>query len=177
VAGPAVTASGAPASPTPAVADVAPVTAPPAITDGCHGMVGAAQVAKAIGVAVTAGGGDQAGAASQYTQALQSLGLRATVRLCTFASSRGDQVYVVGLAFPDVAQATRMYADGRGATSWRNPRPVPGLGDAAVTDGTHTILVRRRTGVLLVYLVVAGSPDSDHLGALRAVATTGLGKL
>lgn len=177
-ASPSVATSGGPPSPSPTVEDAGPpVTVAPPLTDGCHGLLSAAQVSKATGLSLTAGGGDQAGAASQYTRALQSLGLHATVRLCAFGDPRGDQLYAMALAFPDAAQATRMYADGRGATSLRNPEPVPGLGDAAVTDRSHTVLVRRRTGVLLVYLVMAANPDADHLAALRAVASAGLARL
>jgi hypothetical protein len=175
---PVALSSSAPVS-APASGDTAepPVAVPPPVSDGCHGLVAPAQVTKATGLALSPGGGDQAGAAAQYTEALQSLGLRATVRLCAFGDPRGNQVYAMGLAFPDVAQASRMFADGRGAASLRNPEPVPGVGDAAVTDRSHTLLVRRRSAVLLVYLVLAGDPDGDHLAALRAVATAALGRL
>jgi hypothetical protein len=172
----------APASPKPPTEATAPPTGSPAtvappVSDGCHGLVSTSQVTKATGLALAPGGGDQAAAAVQYTRALESLGLRASVRLCAFANPRGDQLYAMALSFPDVAQAIQMFAEGRGASSIRDPEPVPGLWDAAVTDRSHTLLVRRRTGVLLVYLVVAGSPDADHLGALRTVATAALGRL
>src|SRR6266511_2140111 len=157
------------------VAATAPV-APP-LSDGCRGLVSTSQVTKATGLTLAPGGGDQAAAAVQYAQALQSLGLRATVRLCAFANPRGDQLYAMALSFPDVAQATKMFADGRGASSIRDPEPVAGLGDAAVTDRSHTLLVRRRAGVLLVYFVMACERYADHLGALRAVAIAGLGRL
>jgi hypothetical protein len=174
-----------PADPSSAPASSAPVTGPtgapatiaPPLSDGCRGLVSASQVARATGLALSPGGGDQAAAATQYTQALQSLGLQATVRLCAFANPRGDQLYAMALSFPDVAQANRMFADGRGASSIRDPQPVSGLGDAAVTDRSHTLLVRRGKAVLLVYLVVAADPDADHLGALRAVATAASSRL
>jgi hypothetical protein len=178
-ASPPVALSGSAPASAPATADTAEptVAVPPPVSDGCHGLVVPAQVAKATGLALTPGGGDQAGAAAQYTEALQSLGLHATVRLCAFGDARGNQVYAMALGFPDAAQASRMFADGRGAASLRNPEPVPGVGDAAVTDRSHTLLVRRRSAVLLVYLVMAGDPDGDHLAALRALAVAGLGRL
>ncbi len=170
--------SAAPSSPTSDTdATGPPATVAPPLSDGCRGLVSTSQVTKATGLTLAPGGGDQAAAAVQYAQALQSLGLRATVRLCAFANPRGDQLYAMALSFPDVAQATKMFADGRGASSIRDPEPVAGLGDAAVTDRSHTLLVRRRAGVLLVYFVMAGEPDADHLGALRAVAIAGLGRL
>jgi hypothetical protein len=176
VPGPADPAS-APASPPETGATGAPATIAPPLSDGCRGLVSASQVAKATGLALSPGGGDQAAAATQYTQALQSLGLQATVRLCAFANPRGDQLYAMALSFPDVTQANRMFADGQGASSIRDPQPVFGVGDAAVTDRSHTLLVRRGKAVLLVYLVVAADPDADHLPKLRAVATAASSRL
>jgi hypothetical protein len=174
---PAAPSGAASASPTPDQVGEAPPAPPPKVTDGCRGLVTAAQVARASGLPLVNGGGDQAAAVQQFTQAVAAQGLRATVRLCVFSDPRGDQVYLVALGFPDATQAGRMFDSGRTAATLSGGQPVAGLGDAAVTDGSHTVLVRRRTGVLLVYLATATNPDGDHLAVLRAVATAGLGRL
>src|SRR5262249_29571007 len=105
-------------------------------------------------------------------------GLTATsVRLCPFTDPAGDQLMVVGLAFPDAGQAGRMYDSGSGAASMRDPRPVPGVGDAAVSDRSHTLLARPGPAVVMVYLVRASEPDAAHVGVLPAVAAAALGSL
>ena len=153
-------------------------TTPAKTTDGCRGLVSAAQVARATGLPFGPGTGDGQAAAAQYTQAVRAQGLTATsVRLCPFTDPAGDQLAVVGLAFPDAGQAGKMYASGSGAASMRDPRPVAGVGDAAVTDGSHTLLARRGHAVVTVYLVRATEPDADHVRALSAVATAALGVL
>jgi len=168
-AGPSATA--APANPPPA-------TTPAKTTDGCRGLVTTAQVARATGLPLGPGTGDGQAAAAQYTQAVRAQGLSATsVRLCPFTDPAGDQLMVVGMAFPDAGQADRMYASGSGAASMRDPRPVAGVGDAAVTDGSHTLLARRGRAVVMVYLVRATEPDADHVRVLSTVATAAFGSL
>jgi hypothetical protein len=197
LAGPAAAlagCSGPPARPAPAPARPAPSASasaatgvpanpPPATTkalttDGCRGLVTTAQVARATGLPLAPGTGDGQAAAAQYTQAVRAQGLSATsVRLCPFTDPAGDQLMVVGMAFPDAGQAGRMYDSGSGAASMRDPRPVPGVGDAAVTDRSHTLLARRGRAVVMVYLVRAPEPDADHVRVLSAVASAAFGSL
>src|SRR5207253_2170495 len=84
---------------------------PPAVaSDGCQGLVSAAQVGQAVGRAVQPTAGDGAGAASQFAQSMAGLGLTATVRVCPFGNGTGDQVTVVALTFPDAGQAGKLFA-------------------------------------------------------------------
>jgi hypothetical protein len=161
----------------PPSASVAPIpspTKPPAVnSDGCLGLVNAAQVSKASGLNVQASAGDAAGAAGQYTQALTGMGLTATVRMCAFNNAGGDQVTVIALAFPDAAQATKLFSSGVAAGALQ---PVGGIGDAALTDKSKALVVRRGKAVVAVYLVAAKSPDANHLAPMQAVATAALAK-
>jgi hypothetical protein len=141
---------------------------PPVVTtDGCQGLVTAAQVGAATGKAVQPTAGDGAGAASQYAQSVASLGLTATVRVCPFGNAAGDQVTVVALTFPDAAQATTLFTKARGVGSLT---PVSGFGDAAVSDHANTLLGRRGKTVVAVYLVLAGVSGGDHTATLRSLA-------
>jgi hypothetical protein len=147
---------------------------PVRITDGCHGIVTAAQVSRAAGFEVAGSGGDAAAAVSAYAEAIRGQGLDASIHLCPFASPGGDQLYVMAMTFPDAGQADRMYASGtEGQTG---SKPLPGVGDAATTDGLHTLLARRGHSVVLVYLVRTTAQNSDQTGALRAVALAALAK-
>ena len=148
-------------------------TTPTVTTDGCHGLVSPGQVSRATGSAFGPGRGDAAAATAQYTQAVHDQGLQATVRLCPFTDPAGDQLFVLGLAFPDAAQAGRMYT---GSAAIPGGTPVA-VGDAAVSDRSRTLLARRGHSVVLVYLVRATNPDGDHLSALAAVASAALGGL
>lgn len=149
-------------------------TKPPVVTtDGCKGLVTAAQVTKASGLSVQPSAGDAAGAAGQYSQALAGLGLTATVRMCAFGNPAGDQVTVIALSFPDAAQATKLYGSGLASGVLE---PVGGIGDAAATDKTKALLVRRGKAVVAVYLVSAASPNANHLTPMQSVATAALAK-
>jgi hypothetical protein len=150
-----------------------PTRSPIVNTDGCQGLVTAAQVSKASGLPVEPSAGDAAGAAGQYRQAMQGLGLTATVRMCAFGDGAGDQVTILGMAFPDPGQAGRFFATGQSVASFQ---PVGGVGEAAVSDRSKTLLARRGKAVVAVYLVAVASPDGDHLGPLRSVATAALTK-
>jgi hypothetical protein len=144
-------------------------------TDGCRGLISAAQVSSAAGVAVTGSGGDAAAAVSGYADAVRAEGLEANVRLCPFGNSGGDQVYVLAMTFADAAQATRMYASGKVGPA--GSVPVPGVGDAAATDGVSTLLTRRGRSVVLVFLIRPKQPTVNHGGALRAVALAALARV
>jgi hypothetical protein len=177
--------SGAPAPPAPPSASVSAGDEQPAgtpatpvrVSDGCRGLVRAPEAARGTGLPLAERPGDGAAAVAQYAAAVRAEGLSATVRLCAFADPAGDQLCVLALVFADSAQAGRMFASGQSAATLRTPQPVAGLGDAAVTDRSHTLLVRRGRGVLLVYLVRVAGPNADHTAALKAVATTALGRL
>ncbi len=164
----------APVQPPGSVAPIPSPTKPPVITtDGCQGLVTAAQVSKASGLAVQPSPGDAAGAAGQYAQALAGMGLTATVRMCAFGNAAGDQVTVIGLSFPDAAQATKLFGSGLAAGALQ---PVGGIGEAAVTDRSKALLVRRGKAVVAVYLVAAANPDANHLAPMQSVATAALAK-
>jgi hypothetical protein len=125
-------------------------------------MVSAAQASRATGLPLAPAGGDAAAAVAQYGQSAQ-----ANVRLCPFGSAAGDVVTVAALTFPDNAQAAQMFESGR---STGTLKPVAGVGDVALSDGSTTLLVQRGRLVVAVYLVVTANPDADHLGALKALA-------
>jgi hypothetical protein len=143
-------------------------------TDGCHGLISAAAVSQAAGFPVSGSAGDAAAAVTGYADAVRAQGLTATVRLCPFAGSTGDQVYVLALTFADAAQATRMYANGQ--VGQAGSVPVPGVGDAAATDGVTTLLTRRGRNVVLVFLIRPRQPTANHAGALRSVALAALAR-
>ncbi len=144
-------------------------------TDGCRGLISAAQVSSAAGFAVTGSGGDAAAAVSGYTDAVRAQGLDANVRLCPFGNAGGDQVYVLAMTFADAGQATRMYASGQVGPA--GSQPVAGVGDAAASDGVSTLLARRGRSLVLVLLIRPRQPTVDHGGALRAVAQAALAKV
>jgi hypothetical protein len=147
---------------------------PPVVnSDGCKGLITPAQVAKAAGFAVEPKQGDGAGAAVQYTDGLKTLGLTANVRMCLFGNAGGDQVTVVALGFPDVGQASKLFETGQSSGLMK---PVGGVGDAAISDRSKALVTRRDKAVVAVYLVVKASPDVEHLGALRGVASAALAK-
>lgn len=141
-----------------------PSRPPTVTTDGCQGLVTAAQVGQVTGHAVDPTAGDGAGAASQYARSVASLGLTATVRVCPFGDPAGDQVTVVALTFSDAAQATTLFTKTRGVG---NLSAVSGVGDAAVSDRTTTLLARRGKTVVAVYLVLSGG---DHAAILKSLA-------
>jgi hypothetical protein len=149
-----------------------PSAAPAGVTDACHGLISANQVAKATGIQVSAAGVDGAAVINGYADAIRAQGLEATVRLCPFTAAAGDQVHVMGLSFPDAAQATKMFTTGQAGA-----QPVPGVGDAAVTDGAQALMARRGRNVLVVYLLRPGRPAADGAAALRAVALEALPRL
>jgi hypothetical protein len=144
-------------------------------TDGCRGLISAAQVSSAAGFAVTGSGGDAAAAVSGYADAVRAQGLEANVRLCPFGNAGGDQVYVLAMTFADAAQATRMYTSGQVGPA--GSRPVPGVGDLAASDGVSTLLARRGRSLVLVFLIRPRQPNVDHSGALRAVALATLARV
>jgi hypothetical protein len=144
-------------------------------TDGCRGLLSAAQVSSAAGFAVTGSGGDAAAAVSGYADAVRAQGLDANVRLCPFGNATGDQVYVLAMTFADAAQATRMYASGQVGPA--GSQPVAGVGDVAASDGVSTLLTRRGRSLVLVFLIRPRQPNVDHGGALRAVALTALARV
>jgi hypothetical protein len=157
--------------------DSPPVSSPTPVrtTDGCHGTVTAAQVSRAAGFQVTASGGDAAAAVNAYAQAVRAQGLQATVHICPFAGPGGDQVYVMAMTFPNAGQAERMYTNTRAGQS--GAKPVPGVGDAATSDGAQTLLAKRGRSVVLVYLVRVAEPRGDHAGVLRALGLAALPKV
>ncbi|WP_432825408.1 hypothetical protein [Dactylosporangium sp. CA-092794] len=144
---------------------------PPAVnSDGCQGLIAAAQVQQATGLPVQPSQGDGAAAVAQYGQAVQSLGLSARARMCPFGSPAGDQVTVVALTFPDAGQAQKLW------TTIASLEAVGGVGEAALSDRSKTLLARRGKAIVAVYLVAAAAPDADHLAQLRSVANTALSK-
>ncbi len=147
-----------------------PSLPPVVVSDGCQGLVSAAQVQKATGLSVQASTGDGAAAVAQYGQAVQSLGLSARARMCPFGNGGGDQVTVVALTFPDAAQSQRLW------TTITSLEAVGGVGEAALSDTSKTLLTRRGKAIVAVYLVAAAEPDADHLGQLRSVAGAALAK-
>ncbi|MFG2041940.1 hypothetical protein [Dactylosporangium sp. NPDC048998] len=164
-----------PAGPAPsAEASLRPVPSPshpPVVnSDGCHGLISAAQVQQATGLPVQASQGDGAAAVAQYAQAVQTLGLNADARMCPFGSPAGDQVTVVALTFADAGQAQKLW------TTIASLDAVGGVGEAALSDRSKTLLARRGKAIVAVYLVVAAAPGADHLGQLRSVANAALSK-
>ena len=156
-----------------------PAPAPPSqsvepakVSDGCRGFLTAAQVSQATGTTLALAPADGAGEAGAYVEAARAQGLRADVRLCPFSGTAGDKVSVMALTFPDAGQAGKMFA-----TSQAGGRPLPGVGDGAVTDGARTLVARRGKGVVFVYLTKAANPNGDNSAALRAVAVAALAKL
>jgi hypothetical protein len=163
----------APPAPSTRAASPSPTpSAPATVTDACRGLISANQVAKATGIQVNAAGVDGAAVINGYADAIRAQGLEATVRLCPFTAAAGDQVHVMGLSFPDAAQATKMFTTGQAGA-----QPVPGVGDAAVTDGAQALMARRGRNVLVVYLLRPGRPAADSAAALRAVALEALPRL
>lgn len=164
-----------PANPPPgAEASMLPVPSPslpPAVnTDGCQGLITAAQVQKSTGLPVQPSQGDGAGAIAQYGQAVQSLGLNARARMCPFGSAAGDQVTVVALSFPDAAQAQKLW------TTIATLEVVGGVGEAALSDKSKTLLARRGKAIVAVYLVANAAPNANHLPQLQSVANAALAK-
>jgi hypothetical protein len=144
---------------------------PPVVnSDGCQGLIGAAQVNQSTGLTVSPSQGDGAAAVAQYGQAVQTLGLNARARMCPFASAAGDQVTVVALTFTDATQAQKLW------TTIASLEAVGGVGEAALSDKSKTLLARRGKAIVAVYLVVAASPEADHLAQLRSVANSALSK-
>ena len=144
---------------------------PPVVnSDGCQGLIAAPQVQQSTGLPVQPSQGDGAAAVAQYGQAVQTLGLNARARMCPFGSPAGDQVTVVGLTFTDAAQAQKLW------TTIASLEAVGGVGEAALSDKSKTLLTRRGKAIVAVYLVVAAAPDADHLTQLRSVANTALSK-
>jgi hypothetical protein len=144
---------------------------PPVVnSDGCHGLVTAAQVQQSTGLPVQLSQGDGAAAVAQYGQAAQSLGLSAGARMCPFASPAGDQVTIVALSFADAGQAQKLW------TTIASLEAVGGAGDAALSDKSKTLLARRGKAIVAVYLVAAGAPEANHLPQLRSVANAALAK-
>ncbi|GAA0725705.1 hypothetical protein Drose_17450 [Dactylosporangium roseum] len=147
-----------------------PSLPPPVNTDGCQGLITAGQVQKSTGLAVRPGTGDGAAAVAQYGQAVRSLGLSARARMCPFGNPAGDQVTVVALTFPDAGQAQRLW------TTIASLEAVGGVGEAALSDRSKTLLARRGKAIVAVYLVAGAAPDADHLPQLRSVADAALSK-
>jgi hypothetical protein len=146
-------------------------TRPPAVnSDGCQGLISAGQVQQATGLPVQASQGDGAAAVAQYGQAVQTLGLDARARMCPFGDAAGDQVTVVALTFADAGQAQKLWA------TIASLEAVGGVGEAALSDKSKTLLTRRGKAIVAVYLVAAAAPNADHLGQLRAVANAALAK-
>ncbi|GGM24192.1 hypothetical protein ACFFX1_08805 [Dactylosporangium sucinum] len=144
---------------------------PPAVnTDGCQGLITAAQVQKSTGLAVQPSAGDGAAAVAQYGQAVQSLGLDARARMCPFGNAGGDQVTVVALTFPDAGQAQRLW------TTIASLEAVGGVGEAALSDRSKTLLAKRGKAVVAVYLLAGANPDANHLPQLQSVANAALAK-
>jgi hypothetical protein len=146
-------------------------TRPPVVnSDGCQGLISAAQVKQATGLPVEPSQGDGAAAVAQYGQAVQSIGLSAHARTCPFGTGAGDQVTVVALTFTDAAQAQKLWS------TIASLETVGGVGEAALSDKSKTLLARRGKAIVAVYLVVAAAPDTDHLNQLRSVANVALSK-
>ncbi|GAA2369893.1 hypothetical protein [Dactylosporangium salmoneum] len=146
-------------------------TLPPVVnSDGCQGLISAAQVQQATGLPVGASQGDGAAAAAQYGQAAQTLGLDAHARMCPFGSAAGDQVTVVALTFADAGQAQKLW------TTIASLEAVGGVGEAALSDKSKTLLARRGKAIVAVYMVAAANPGADHLSQLRSVASAALAK-
>jgi hypothetical protein len=144
---------------------------PPVVnSDGCQGLISAAQVQKSTGLPVQLSQGDGAAAVAQYGLAVQSLGLNAHARMCPFGSPAGDQVTVVALSFPDAAQAQRLW------TTIASLEAVGGVGEAALSDKSKTLLARRGKAIVAVYLVATAAPDANHLPQLQSVANAALTK-
>jgi hypothetical protein len=146
-----------------------------AATDGCHGLLGAAQASRAAGIALTAAGGDVAAATGGYADAVRAQGIDAAVRLCPFAGPGDDRLYVLAMTFTDAATAVRVYD--RGHVGQAGTRALPGVGDAAATDGAATLLTRRGRSLVLVLLIRPTRPTADNTAALRAVALAALGQV
>ncbi|HTJ32478.1 MAG TPA: hypothetical protein VL738_04555 [Dactylosporangium sp.] len=146
-------------------------TRPPVVnSDGCQGLISAAQVKQATGLPVEASQGDGAAAVAQYGQAVQSIGLNAHARTCPFGSAAGDQVTVVALTFADAGQAQKLWS------TIASLETVGGVGEAALSDKSKTMLARRGKAIVAVYMVNAAAPDADHLGQLRSLANAALSK-
>ncbi|WP_432973289.1 hypothetical protein [Dactylosporangium sp. CA-233914] len=177
---PACTDDGAKRNPLPAGPTTAPEASPQPLpspslpplvnSDGCQGLIAPAQIQQATGLPVTASQGDGAAAVAQYGQAVQTLGLNAHARMCPFGSAAGDQVTVVALTFPDAGQAQKLW------TTIASLETVGGVGEAALSDRSKTLLTRRGKAIVAVYLVVAAAPEADHLPQLRSVANTALAR-
>jgi hypothetical protein len=144
-------------------------------TDGCHGLLNAAQASRAAGIGLTVAGGDVAAAVGGYADAVRAQGIDATVRLCPFAGPGDDRLYVMAMTFTDTGTAVRLYE--RGHVGQAGTRTVPGVGDAAATDGLSTLLTRRGRSLVLVLLIRPTRPTADHTAALRAVALAALGQV
>nr|BFE56633.1 hypothetical protein GCM10020063_011590 [Dactylosporangium thailandense] len=146
-------------------------TLPPVVnSDGCQGLIGAEQVKQSTGLPVQPSQGDGAAAVAQYGQAVQTLGLNARARMCPFGNPAGDQVTVVALTFTDAAQAQKLW------TTIVSLEAVGGVGEAALSDKSKTLLARRGKAIVAVYMVVAAAPEADHLPQLRSVANAALAK-
>lgn len=146
-------------------------TRPPVVnSDGCQGLINATQVKQATGLSVAPSQGDGAAAVAQYGQAVQSVGLSAHARTCPFGSAAGDQITIVALTFADAGQAQKLWS------TIASLEAVGGVGEAALSDKSKTILARRGKAIVAVYMVVAASPNADHLPQLRSVANTALAK-
>ena len=145
---------------------------PAKVSDGCKGFLTPAQVSQATGTTLALAPADGAGEADAYVAAARAQGLRAEVRMCPFSGTGGDRVSVMALSFPDAGQAGKMFA-----ASQAGGQPFPGVGDAAITDGARTLLVRRGKGVVFVFLTRAKNPNGDNSAALRAVALAALSRL
>ncbi|GAA3289114.1 hypothetical protein Dvina_36875 [Dactylosporangium vinaceum] len=147
-----------------------PSLGPVVNSDGCQGLIAAGQVQQTTGLPVQPSAGDGAAAVAQYGQAVQTLGLNARARMCPFGSPAGDQVTVVALTFADPSQAAKLW------TTIASLEAVGGVGEAALSDRSKTLLTRRGKAIVAVYLVVAAAPNADHLSQLRSVANTALSK-
>ncbi|GAA2619747.1 hypothetical protein GCM10010399_58490 [Dactylosporangium fulvum] len=147
-----------------------PSLPPPVNSDGCQGLITAAQVQKSTGLAVQPSTGDGAAAVAQYGQAVQSLGLSARARMCPFGNPAGDQVTVVALTFPDTGQAQKLW------TTIASLEAVGGVGEAALSDKSKTLLARRGKAIVAVYLIAGADPDANHLPQLQSVANAALSK-
>ncbi|GAA1511463.1 hypothetical protein GCM10009827_027160 [Dactylosporangium maewongense] len=164
---PAVPTSGGEASALPLPSPSLP---PVVVSDGCQGLITPAQVQKSTGLSVQASAGDGAAAVAQYGQAVQSLGLNAQARMCPFGNGGGDQVTIVALTFPDAAQSQKLW------TTIKSLEAVGGVGEAALSDRSKTLLARRGKAIVAVYLVVAAAPEANHLSQLQSVANAALAK-
>lgn len=146
-------------------------TLPPVVnSDGCQGLITAGQVQQSTGLPVHVSQGDGAAAVAQYGQAVQTLGLSARARMCPFGSPAGDQVTVVALTFTDAGQAQKLW------TTIASLEAVGGVGEAALSDKSKTLLARRGKAIVAVYMVATAAPDANHLSQLRSVASAALAK-